>query len=100
MVTRVFLGVVIRHGRVTAVMGPSGAGKSTFLTTLSGKATYGTTTGVIEINGARSNLSAVSTPLRPVPHHSSCSRASCLLTVCVPLCACSTRAWSASYLRR
>jgi ABC-type transport system involved in cytochrome bd biosynthesis fused ATPase/permease subunit len=35
----------IKHGRVTAVMGPSGAGKSSFLTTLSGKATYGITTG-------------------------------------------------------
>ena len=39
------------HGEVTAVMGPSGAGKTTFLSTLSGKAYYGTTTGSIFING-------------------------------------------------
>ena len=38
-------------GAVTAVMGPSGAGKTTFLNTLSGKATYGTVTGEVLING-------------------------------------------------
>ena len=41
----------ILSGRVTAVMGPSGAGKTTFMNVLAGKATYGTMTGQIEING-------------------------------------------------
>ena len=38
-------------GAVTAVMGPSGAGKTTFLSTLAGRATYGTVTGEVLING-------------------------------------------------
>ena len=44
-------------GHVTAVMGPSGAGKTTFLSTLSGKAYYGTTDGTVKINGAISSIS-------------------------------------------
>lgn len=46
----------LTHGRVTAVMGPSGAGKTTFLTSLAGKATYGTLTGSVFINGQRALL--------------------------------------------
>jgi ABC-type multidrug transport system ATPase subunit len=46
----------ILHGRVTAVMGPSGAGKTTFLSTLSGKASYGVQTGEILINGKKEPL--------------------------------------------
>ena len=38
-------------GRVTAIMGPSGAGKTTMLNVLSGRASYGVTTGVVAING-------------------------------------------------
>ncbi|KAF3960274.1 hypothetical protein CMV_015000 [Castanea mollissima] len=38
-------------GRVSAVMGPSGAGKTTFLSSLAGKATGCTMTGLIIING-------------------------------------------------
>ena len=63
----------ILHGRVTAVMGPSvsfrhahkpvtstvlqGAGKTTFLSTLSGKAAYGSQTGDIFLNGKKEPLS-------------------------------------------
>lgn len=38
-------------GRVSAVMGPSGAGKTTFLSSLAGKVTGCTMTGLIIING-------------------------------------------------
>ena len=37
-------------------MGPSGAGKTTFLNTLSGRATYGTPTGVLKVNGKPCDL--------------------------------------------
>ena len=41
----------LRGGAVHAIMGPSGAGKTSFMTTLAGKAHYGTTTGVVLLNG-------------------------------------------------
>src|SRR3989338_8635674 len=41
----------IEHGKLTAVMGVSGAGKSTFISTLAGRAYYGTTVGKIFVNG-------------------------------------------------
>ncbi len=44
------------HGRVCAVMGPSGAGKTTFLTALCGKASYGTLSGQVYINGQQGLL--------------------------------------------
>jgi ABC-type multidrug transport system fused ATPase/permease subunit len=44
------------HGRVCAVMGPSGAGKSTFITALCGKASYGTLSGSVYINGQKGLL--------------------------------------------
>lgn len=37
-------------------MGPSGAGKTTFLTTLAGKAYYGSQTGKILINGQEGKI--------------------------------------------
>lgn len=47
------------HSRLTALMGPSGSGKSSFLNVLCGKATYGSQTGVIRINGVESTMSAI-----------------------------------------
>jgi ABC-type multidrug transport system ATPase subunit len=41
----------ISAGKVMAIMGPSGAGKTTFLNTLAGRASYGTTTGKVHVNG-------------------------------------------------
>ncbi|KAL7170187.1 hypothetical protein ACSBR2_035111 [Camellia fascicularis] len=41
----------IMPGRVSAIMGPSGAGKTTFLSTVAGKVTGCTMTGLILING-------------------------------------------------
>lgn len=46
----------IAAGRMVAVMGPSGCGKTTFLNVLCGKATYGTMTGEIRINGQVGNM--------------------------------------------
>lgn len=48
---------VFPHSRLTALMGPSGSGKSTFLNVLCGKATYGTQTGSIFLNGVETALS-------------------------------------------
>jgi ABC-type multidrug transport system fused ATPase/permease subunit len=47
----------ISPGRMTAIMGPSGCGKSTFMTTLAGRAYYGTTSGTILVNGEKTPLS-------------------------------------------
>lgn len=44
-------------GRMCAIMGPSGAGKTTFLNALCGKATYGTVTGSVFVNGVEANIS-------------------------------------------
>ncbi|KAK3256888.1 hypothetical protein CYMTET_34002, partial [Cymbomonas tetramitiformis] len=41
---------------ITAIMGPSGAGKTTFLATLLGKASYGSQTGRLLVNGMESTL--------------------------------------------
>uniref|UniRef100_A0A6B2KXT8 ABC transporter domain-containing protein n=1 Tax=Arcella intermedia TaxID=1963864 RepID=A0A6B2KXT8_9EUKA len=38
-------------------MGPSGCGKTSMLSVLSGRASYGKTTGYVKINGKRSNIS-------------------------------------------
>jgi ABC-type multidrug transport system ATPase subunit len=46
----------IDHGRLTAVMGPSGSGKTTFITTLAGRAHYGTQQGRVTINGKRESV--------------------------------------------
>lgn len=46
----------LKAGRVCAMMGPSGAGKTSLLSALSGKATYGTVTGEIWINGRQEEL--------------------------------------------
>jgi ABC-type multidrug transport system ATPase subunit len=56
--TRVLNGVngEIKHSRLTAVMGPSGSGKTTFLSTLSGRASYGTQIGKIFLNGKEENI--------------------------------------------
>ena len=45
-------------GRLCAIMGPSGAGKTTFLYTLCGKATYGTMSGDLRINGEQCGVDA------------------------------------------
>eukprot|EP00041_Stephanoeca_diplocostata_P007976 m.114164 g.114164 ORF g.114164 m.114164 type:complete len:739 (+) comp17117_c0_seq3:144-2360(+) len=42
---------VVHAGKITAIMGPSGAGKSSFLSAITGKATYAKATGKIFING-------------------------------------------------
>ncbi|KAL0482318.1 hypothetical protein AKO1_012987 [Acrasis kona] len=47
----------IKHGTLTAVMGLSGSGKSSFMTTLVGRANYGTTTGTVFINNKIDSLS-------------------------------------------
>ena len=52
-----------RPKRVAAIMGPSGAGKTTFMNALCGRAYYGTTTGMIRINGQTSSIAAIK-PLR------------------------------------
>ena len=54
-------------GDVTAVMGPSGAGKTTFLNTLSGKATYGNTSGKIYINGKLDSITNYAADIGFVP---------------------------------
>ena len=46
-------------GCVTAIMGPSGAGKTTFLNTLCGRATYGTTTGRLLFNGQENSVASL-----------------------------------------
>ncbi|CAK9051481.1 Putative white-brown complex homolog protein 30 (Putative non-intrinsic ABC protein 12) (WBC-related protein 1) [Durusdinium trenchii] len=48
-----------RPKRVAAIMGPSGAGKTTFLNALCGRATYGTTSGSIRINGQSSSIAEI-----------------------------------------
>jgi ABC-type multidrug transport system ATPase subunit len=45
-----------RSRRLTAVMGPSGSGKTTLLNVLSGRASYGTTTGDVFINGIKDEI--------------------------------------------
>ena len=57
----------ILSGRITACMGPSGAGKTTFMNVLAGKATYGTMTGQIEINGRPDSVLNYSTLVGFVP---------------------------------
>jgi len=49
-------------GNMAAVMGPSGAGKTTFMNVLCGKATYGTMSGTVRLNGKESSISEI----RPV----------------------------------
>lgn len=46
----------LRSGRICAIMGPSGAGKTTFLSTLCGKASYGTRSGTMLLNGVEAEL--------------------------------------------
>ena len=48
-------------------MGPSGAGKTTFMNALSGRATYGRTTGKIYINGLPNNVANLSNLVGFVP---------------------------------
>eukprot|EP00927_Polykrikos_kofoidii_P024257 TRINITY_DN22096_c2_g1_i1.p1 TRINITY_DN22096_c2_g1~~TRINITY_DN22096_c2_g1_i1.p1 ORF type:complete len:991 (+),score=171.65 TRINITY_DN22096_c2_g1_i1:444-2975(+) len=43
-------------GQMVAIMGPSGAGKTTFMNVLCGKATYGTRTGTVLINGEAKDI--------------------------------------------
>ena len=57
----------ISPGKVTAVMGPSGAGKTTFLSTLLGKASYGVTTGEVNVNGKLHNVADFKTITGFVP---------------------------------
>ena len=54
-------------GTVTAVMGPSGAGKTTFLNTLAAAASYGTSTGVVRINGKEDSVKNFSSIVGFVP---------------------------------
>jgi ABC-type multidrug transport system ATPase subunit len=42
--------------RLTAVMGPSGSGKTTLFNVLSGRASYGTTSGDVFINGVKDDI--------------------------------------------
>eukprot|EP00854_Cymbomonas_tetramitiformis_P010873 gene10873-12869_t len=55
------------HSRMTAIMGPSGCGKSSLLNTLCGKATYGTQSGRITINGVECPVSSLKTAMGFVP---------------------------------
>lgn len=43
-------------GSMVAVMGPSGCGKSTFMNVLCGRATYGTMTGEVTVNGEKGKI--------------------------------------------
>jgi ABC-type multidrug transport system ATPase subunit len=45
-----------RPRRLTAVMGPSGSGKTTLFNVLSGRASYGTTSGDVFINGVKDDI--------------------------------------------
>eukprot|EP00891_Asterochloris_glomerata_P004256 jgi/Astpho2/4256/e_gw1.00064.69.1_t len=55
---RVLAGVTgqLRGAHLTAIMGPSGAGKTSLMSTLTGKAFYGTPTGHITVNGQPGSL--------------------------------------------
>lgn len=55
------------EGRLCAVMGPSGAGKTTFMNVLCGKATYGTMTGKVLINGEPGSISDYKSVMGFVP---------------------------------
>jgi ABC-type multidrug transport system ATPase subunit len=44
------------EGSMVAIMGPSGCGKSTFMNVLCGRATYGTMTGEVTVNGETGNI--------------------------------------------
>ena len=54
-------------GKVTALMGPSGAGKTTFLNTLSGRATYGSVTGKVLLNGEDRDINSIGSIVGFVP---------------------------------
>lgn len=53
--------------RMVAIMGPSGAGKTTFMNVLCGKATYGTMTGKVKVNGEDSDVRRLSSVMGFVP---------------------------------
>ena len=55
-------------------MGPSGAGKTTFMNALSGRATYGRTTGKIYINGLPNNVANLSNLVGFVPQEDTMHR--------------------------
>ncbi|KAL3137532.1 hypothetical protein ABBQ38_004816 [Trebouxia sp. C0009 RCD-2024] len=46
----------LRASHLTAIMGPSGAGKTSLMSALAGKASYGTVTGSVTINGKPDKL--------------------------------------------
>jgi len=54
-------------GKMCAVMGPSGAGKTTFMNALCGKATYGTVTGTVYVNGEEADISEYKSVMGFVP---------------------------------
>jgi len=59
--------VAIRARTTVAVMGPSGSGKTSLLNVLCGKATYGTTTGKVRINGSEASMSSIISHVGFVP---------------------------------
>eukprot|EP00929_Paragymnodinium_shiwhaense_P005187 TRINITY_DN10682_c0_g1_i1.p1 TRINITY_DN10682_c0_g1~~TRINITY_DN10682_c0_g1_i1.p1 ORF type:complete len:809 (+),score=178.21 TRINITY_DN10682_c0_g1_i1:240-2429(+) len=56
-----------KSGRMVAIMGPSGCGKTTFMNVLCGKATYGTQTGDIFVNGKPTQVSKFKSMVGFVP---------------------------------
>jgi ABC-type bacteriocin/lantibiotic exporter with double-glycine peptidase domain len=57
----------IPAGSSVAIMGESGAGKTSLLNVLCGRAHYGTTTGVVKINGEARDINTVASMVGFVP---------------------------------
>lgn len=58
---------IYNPGQMHAIMGPSGSGKTTFLNVLSGKAHYGSLSGLIRYNGQQMEPLKVKTLVGYVP---------------------------------
>jgi ABC-type multidrug transport system ATPase subunit len=56
-----------KAGKLCAILGPSGAGKTTFMNALCGKASYGTTSGEVIINGVPGDISSIQSVTGFVP---------------------------------
>ena len=69
-------------GRLCAIMGPSGAGKTTFLYTLCGKATYGTMSGELKINGEACGVDAYRASFGFVPQEDVMLRTMTVSEIC------------------
>jgi ABC-type multidrug transport system ATPase subunit len=69
-------------GRLCAIMGPSGAGKTTFLYTLCGKATYGTMSGDLRINGEQCGVDAYRASFGFVPQEDVMLRTMTVSEIC------------------